>query len=284
MEVLNVPTPDGINWHVKRFSDTSTASVQNPEYIILIPSGEGDCDSLISTAAYIRTLIPSSVVVIFDTPGFSRSTAIASAYASINPSQVAEQIITLLDTLSISTASFWGSSSAGGAVLTLLTLHPERVKRAMVHEVPLFAPPPFVAMKKESDEVIRDYCRKMMETDFIEKEDGGREKWQALGEEYHKRLDANYVVWIRNLVECYEVPTKELISQDNYAGLKQKPLHWTVGGLSDPDKLWKPNFEVAEVIGLQINTKYLMSGHFPQVTIPETLAEWIAECINSTTA
>lgn len=280
MEVLRTATPDGINWHVKRFPESSTTSIQSPRYVILIPSGEGDSDSLTSTAAHIHAISPNSIVITIDTPGFSRSKAPASAYASITPSLVAGQIITLMDTLSVPTASFWGSSSAGGAVLALMALYPERVDCAIAHEVPLAAPPPFIAMKKESDAAIRDYCRNTFAS-FIEDENDGKEKWLALGEDYHKRLDTNVVVWIRHLVGSYEPATMELISKDNFAGLKQRPLYWTVGGLSDLDSpLWKPNFEVAERIGLKINTEVLRSGHFPQVTIPKILAEWIVDCVS----
>lgn len=280
MEAMQVTTPDGINWHVKQFPESSTPSVRSPMYMILIPSGEGDCDSLISTATHIRATSPDSVVIAFDMPGFSRSKAPASAYASVTPSLVAGQIVTLMDTLSIPTASFWGSSSAGGAVLALTTLYPERVNCAIAHEVPLVAPPPFVAMKSESDAAIREYCRNTF-VNFIEEENEGKRKWLALGGEYHERLDKNVIVWMRHLVGSYEPATMELISKDNFAGLKQRPLYWTVGGLSDLNSpLWKPNFEVAESIGLKINTDVLRSGHFPQVTIPETLAQWIVGCIN----
>lgn len=280
MDVLEVATPDGISWHVKRFHESSAPAVQDPKYIILIPSGEGDSDNLISTAARICAISPKSVVIAVDTPGFSRSKAPASAYASITPSLVAGQIVTLMDTLSIPTASFWGSSSAGGAVLALTTLYPERVDCAMAHEVPLAAPPPFVAMKTQSDAAIQEYCRTTFASG-VEEENDGKEKWMALGEEYHKRLDINAVVWMRHVVGFYEPATMELISKHNFAGLKQRPLYWTVGGLSDLDSpLWKPNFEVAENIGLKINTDSLRSKHFPQVTIPERLAAWIVGCIS----
>lgn len=280
MDALEVATPDGIKWHVKRFPESSAPPVQIPKYIILIPSGEGDSDNLISTAAHIRAISPNSIVIAVDTPGFSRSKAPASAYASITPSLVAGQIVTLMDTLSIPTASFWGSSSAGGAVLALTTLYPERVDCAIAHEVPLAAPPPFMAMKAESDAAIQEFCRPLF-ANGVEEENEGKKKWLALGEEYHKRLDINAVVWMRHLVGSYEPATMELISKDDFAGLKQRPLYWTVGGLSDLDSpLWKPNFEVAEKIGLKINTDSLRSSHFPQVTIPERLAEWIIDCIS----
>lgn len=280
MDALEVATPDGINWHVKRFPGPSAPPVQIPKYIILIPSGEGDSDNLISTAAHIRAMSPNSIVIAVDTPGFSRSKAPASAYASITPSLVAGQIVTLMDTLSIPTASFWGSSSAGGAVLALTTLYPERVDCAIAHEVPLAAPPPFMAMKTESDAAIQEFCRPLF-ANGVEEENEGKKKWMALGEEYHKRLDINAVVWMRHLVGYYEPATMELISKNDFAGLKQRPLYWTVGGLSDLDSpLWKPNFEVAEKIGLKINTDSLRSSHFPHVTIPERLAEWIIDCIS----
>lgn len=88
----------------------------------------------------------------------------------------------------------------------------------------------------------------------------------------------------QNLVGNFEPPTKELTSKDNFAGLKQRPLHWTVGGLTDRDGIFKPNFEIADTIGLDINTDCLMCGHFPQVKIPEKLAEWIVDCFGKTPA
>lgn len=275
MQQQRVDTPDGISWHVERLSDGSSSTESAcREQIVLIPSGEGDCHNL----ATLGSLLASSGynVLSFDLPGFSRTTAPKEAYERITPQLVAKQIITLLDTLEIKRASFFGNSSGGGATLALIALYPERVKCGIVHEVPFAMPPNLAELPQQSDEAVTATCQYIFANFFIEQEENdGRKKWDALGTEYHDRLAKNYVTWVRGLMSGYEKESKKLATPEN---LKKRPIFWTVGGLSDVDN-WKQDFDVAEAAGIEIRTDVLKSLHFPYVSVPEQLAQWIGECI-----
>lgn len=275
MESLQVNTPDGISWYVERFTPADDiTSPQNTSPIVLIPSGEGDCGNLHK----LGTLLASSGyhAISFDNPGFSRTTAPKDAYSPVTPQLIARQIITLLDELHIEKAAFFGNSSGGGAVLAIAALYPEHVVSAIVHEVPLARFPPLDEPKSKSDEEVTAWCEYFFANFFIEQaENDGRSKWDALGPEYHARLKRNYVTWMRNVVNIYEEPSGELATVEN---LTRRPIFWTVGGMSDRNA-WSKDFEVAEKARIEVRTDVLNCLHFPYVSIPEKLSDWIVECV-----
>jgi pimeloyl-ACP methyl ester carboxylesterase len=245
--ISTVQTKDGIEWHCERQG-------QGP-HLVLVPSGEGDCASFAKVAAL---LAHSFAVLTFDMPGMSRSTAPEAAMADLTATKLASQVISLLDELSIDIATFYGCSSGGLVVLTLASVYPERVRSAIVHEVPLAKS--LGAMAMLDDEAIVDACRHI----FVEIV-GDKDAWAALGPDYHARLDRNYVTWVRTYVERVERSfTKE--------ELTVSPVDWTIGALS-PAGLFFSNVVVACRAGIPIGL--LNSRHFPQVTIPEILAEHI---------
>jgi len=65
--------------------------------------------------------------------------------------------------------------------------------------------------------------------------------------------------------------------------LLRRPVFWTVGGLNagaeKGEGIWKSNFQLAGAAGLKVNTERLQCLHFPSVTVPEELADWIGECV-----
>ena len=91
--------------------------------------------------------------------------------------------------------------------------------------------------------------------------------WDALGPEYHRRLERNYVTWVHQYVR--RPPRPFAIDE-----LRRRPVVWTVGGLT-PTVGTIGNFQVANATGIPIGL--LMCRHFPQVSIPETLADHIAQ-------
>lgn len=283
MPPQRVETPDGISWHIETFhpSNNGTSSKSANEYIVLIPSGEGDCHSLTTVAHLLSSNGPYHVLT-FDMPGFSRTTAPPEAYARVTPQLLAKQIVGLLDKLSIQRATFFGCSSGGCATLGLCALYPARVKCGIVHEVPLDAPDVLGDMLSLSDEELAAACRGLFARGFIEQDanDGGK-KWEALGAEYHARLAGNYVTWVRGYVNAMEPAAREVASVP--ANLQRRPIFWTVGSLNPGVELgegfWKSNFEVARAAGLKIEIERLRCLHFPSVTVPEELAGWIGECV-----
>lgn len=251
-KVSNVHTKDGINWHCEQRG--------SGPHIILIPSGEGDCSSFEKLADILSS---SFTVTTFDMPGFSRSTGPEATLQGVTPSLLASQIVNLMDELSIDRATFYGSSSGGLAALAMVTDYPDRVRNAILHEVPLGPGPDYlVALTKLDDSAIVGILRNVFATEMNEDE----EAWKALGPEYHARLDKNYVVWVRKYVDS------NLTSSLDQTRIGHKPVDWTIGALTVTAAFFN-NVVTACNAGIPIGL--LPSKHFPQVSIPEVLAQHI---------
>ncbi len=257
--VSQVETDDGISWHVEQ-------SGSGP-HLLFIPSGEGDCFPF---SKVISLLSDTFSITTFDQPGFSRTTAPPSALENITPLKVAKQIIKLLDKLSIPSAMVFGPSAGGCTARALLVHYPERVERIIIHEVPLWPVPPeldpIIHLSAAPEPQIIAACQYI----FGEIMNEDRAAWDGLGPEYHKRLERNYVTWIKNYVSVSE---KYLYW--NKEEVMSKPVHWTVGSKSTMGA-WFDNVVLATETGIKIGL--LPCRHFPQVSIPEKLAEYIRAC------
>ena len=255
--ISTVTTPtNGINWHVE-------TSGSGP-HLILVPSGEGDCESFSKLASLLST---TYTVTTFDMPGFSRSTCPISCLENLTASKLAAQIISLLDELHIKEATFYGCSSGALAVLTMAAEHPERVKQSIVHEVPLSAAAAMGAWKAMPDEQVISICQGIFANTLCAKPAA----WNALPASYHERLYKDYVTWVRyyvNVVERSFTP----------AELRRRPVYWTIGGLSPAGIYWQNVTEAAYGAGIQVGV--LPSKQFPQVSIPELMAEHVKSCID----
>ena len=283
MPSQRIQTPDGISWHIETFHPINNATHTElaDEYIVLIPSGAGDCHSLTNVAHLLSTSGPYNVLT-FDMPGFSRTTAPPEAHANVTPQLLATQIIGLLDSLNIDRATFFGCSSGGCATLALCALYPGRVKCGIVHEVPLHCTDALANMRNLSDEQIPGICSNLFAQRFIEHDaNDGPKKWEALGEDYHARLAKNDVTWVRGYVNSVEAKAGEIASVP--ANLQQRPIFWTVGSLNPGagvgEGVWKSNFEVARAAGMKVDAERLRCMHFPSVTVPDELVGYIGECV-----
>jgi hypothetical protein len=176
-----------------------------------------------------------------------------------------------MDELSIDSAHFYGCSSDGAAVLGLIADHPKRVLSSTVHEAPLGEFKEVETLAKLDDNAIRDACRGIFRTVVCE----DKEAWEALGPKYHARLDKNYVTWVKRYAAGLE---KISLSEKE---LRQRPVTWTIGALN-PAGMFFDNVPTAVKAGIPISL--LTSKHFPQVTIPEKLAEHIRESAMRTAA
>jgi hypothetical protein len=93
------------------------------------------------------------------------------------------------------------------------------------------------------------------------------EAWDALGEAFHKRLERNYMTWVRRYVH-----------QDRYLRtfapeeLRRRPVTWTIGGLTPAEEFFD-NVVTAHAAGIPLGL--LRCRHFPQVSIPDVLAAHI---------
>lgn len=246
----HIRTKDAIQWYCERQG--------NGPDVVLIPSGEGDCESFAKVANALAT---SFTVTTFDMPGMSRTTAPVSAMKDLTASKVALQIVGLLNELSIDKATFWGCSSGGLIALALAVEHPSRIRNVIVHEVPLAPTDSMLPLKDMDDAAIVAECSHWYASVMCEDE----EKWNNLGPAYHERLEKNYVTWVRTYVHKLERTfTKE--------ELTRRPVRWTIGSLT-PAGVFYQNVTDGFAAGIPVGL--LPSKHFPQVTVPDELTEHI---------
>ena len=252
LESFTVRTDDEISWYCERQG--------NGPHLILVPSGEGDCFPFAKTAS---SLASSFTVTTFDMPGMSRTTGPRHCYQDVTASLLADQIVRLMDKLLINTATFFGSSSGGAAVLALIANHPSRILRAIVHEVPLSAIPEINDLATMPEPQLITTCKHIFGTVMNEDQDA----WNGLGPEYHARLEKNFQVWAKNYIITFGPSMDTVI-----ANLKDRPITWTVGAMT-PVAAVLLNVKVACRNNIDIGL--LPCKHFPYVSIPDKLAAHI---------
>ena len=238
--------------------------------VVLIPSGEGDCGSFEKVA---ELLASEFTVVTFDMPGFSRSSE-PPDFAKYSWDQAASEVAALVRSLGLGPATLYGCSSGGQVALRLAADHSSLVRSVLVHEVagisPTTTPTPspltaaIAGMSKLADDEVVRACKDLFRNQLNE----NPEAWDALGAVFHKRLERNYVTWVRRYVAGLR-PARTLTPED----LRRRPVTWTIGGLT-PAASFFQNVVTAHAAGIQVGL--LMCKHFPQVSIPKVLADHIA--------
>jgi pimeloyl-ACP methyl ester carboxylesterase len=234
--------------------------------VVLVPSGEGDCTPFDPVAA---RLADQFSVLTFDMPGFSRTSTPADPQ-DLTPVKAADQVAALVRSVGIDNATFYGCSSGGIVVLGLIAVHPDVVINGIVHEVAINAD--YRSGKSESllpslcaltDDEIVGQCkmifRELMNDDPV--------AWDELGQAYHARLKRNYVTWVRRYVN-YSGPGPGYEPAD----ITNRPLDWTIGGFT-PAMTFFTNVQLAASLGIPLGL--LPCKHFPQVSIPDLLADHI---------
>jgi pimeloyl-ACP methyl ester carboxylesterase len=230
--------------------------------VVLMPSGEGDCASFQTVA---ENLSNDFTVLTFDMPGFSR-TGPPPEFGKVTATMLAGQIAELVSSLNLAPATFYGCSSAGLAALSLVAQHREIVRNVIVHEAALHrdsVPPDATAalfiLNDLDDAAIVNSCKDL----FRNQANSDARAWDAIGQDYHRRLEKNYVTWVRHYLW-------EGLADHTYTWeeLAYRPISWSVGGLWD-SWIVATNAEVARRANL--NVESLPCKHFPQVEIPDLL-------------
>jgi pimeloyl-ACP methyl ester carboxylesterase len=241
---------DSIIWYYELRGRGST--------IVLIPSGEGDCGSFEKVAV---ALAGEFTVLTFDMPGFSRSSD-PPEFANYSMAQAASEVSALVRSLGLGPATFYGCSSGGQVALSLAADHPDLVRNAVVHEVPL---PPGTRsdLPKLTDAEVVRTCKDLFRNDLNE----NAAAWDTLGDAYHKRLERNYVTWVRRYVASDRILRSFTVDE-----LRLRPVTWTIGGLTPAARFFS-NVVAAHSAGIPIGL--LMCKHFPQVSVPGVLADHI---------
>ena len=203
---------DDIDWYCQQQGDGPA--------VVLVPSGEGDCTSFDAVA---ELLADQFMVLTFDMPGFSRTSAPVD---KISMFKAADQIAALVRSLNIDTATFYGCSSGGIIVLSLIVGQTDLVTNGIVHEVAFgadyrddkFEPLLPGRLPALADDEVVEQC-KMIFREYMNEDQAS---WDALGEEYHAWAGA----------ELPDLGAPVLLrrprSSDRAEGLHQAP-----GGLDD---------------------------------------------------
>jgi pimeloyl-ACP methyl ester carboxylesterase len=234
--------------------------------VVLIPSGEGDCGSF---ARIAEALAADFEVLTFDMPGFSRS-GTPPEFRRVTAGMLAEQVAILVSSLDLAPAAFYGCSSAGLVVLTLVAKYPGLVRNGLVHEAALLkdsdapeASAALFALNELDDVEIVKTCKML----FRDQMNSNGEAWDAAGEQYHQRLEKNYVTWVRHYLW-------EGLADHRYTAedLTRRPISWSVGGLTEA---WIVPANLAVASRGKIEVQVLPCKHFPQIEIPELLTTHI---------
>lgn len=240
----------------------------NGPAVVLIPSGEGDCENF---AAVASALSDEFTVLTFDMPGFSRSSA-PPDFGIVTAQMLGDQVAALVTSLGLARATFYGCSSGGQAALSLVADHPDLVRNAIVHDVALGKDVAWPEVKEArysqmnglDDSAIAQACKDMFRNEM----NSNPEAWDALGAEYHLRLAKNYVTWVRHYFTHGGAAER---SYDRHE-LSRRPIAWSIGGFSE---LWffAGNLRVAQ--RASIHVEIFKCKRFPQVEIPDVLAAHI---------
>ena len=251
----------GIDWYCELRGSGPT--------IVLIPSGEGDCGSLVKVA---NLLADEFTVLTFDMPGFSRSSA-PPDFGLVTAGMLGDQIAALITSLGLAPATFYGCSSGGQAALSLVADHCDIVRNAIVHEAALMGEGDvcwpeemagmFAALNALDDAGVAKACAEIFRNGMNQ----DPRAWDDLGPQYHQRLEKNYATWVRH----YTVVDHRSYSAEE---LSRRPIAWSVGGYTS---IWAMtgNFRTARRANIEL--VYLRSKHFPQVCIPDELARHVRE-------
>lgn len=103
--------------------------------------------------------------------------------------------------------------------------------------------------------------------DLFRKLNSNPQAWDALGSDYHRRLEKNYVTWVRHYF-------KPGVADRSYNAeeLTRRPIAWSIGGFSE---VWFgiSNLRVARRADIEV--EIFKCKHFPQVEISDVLASHI---------
>lgn len=117
MPVAETNNGHKINYEVHGNSDS--------EHIIIFSHGNGNCLADWHTLGYVDVLARDYRLVLYDALGYGKSDK-PSQTAEYTPERRAEDVITVLDTLGIKKAHFFGASIGGSLGFVLTELYPDR--------------------------------------------------------------------------------------------------------------------------------------------------------------
>ena len=188
--------------------------------LLFIPGAEGDAEEYLRVA---ELLDDEFTVVTYDRRGFSRSPR-PVGYIGTTVDRQTDDAAALLGALDVAPVGVWGNSSGAIIGLSLCLRYPEVVRRAMLHEPPLFAgmsaPQKVLTFLKEATANGKATFLRILMGDAI---------YGSLSEEYRARLEADDT-WIEHEFDNFEWFRP---ADEDLAGI-QRPVAVLFGADSPP--------------------------------------------------
>ena len=228
--------------------------------LFFIPGAEGDAEEYLRV---VERLDNDFTVLSYDRRAYSRSPRPAG-YTGSTVDVEAGDAAALLRALELAPAIVWGNSSGAIIGLSLVLRHPEVVRKAMLHEPPLFA-------GLSDSEHVLDFLKKATangKAPFLRMLTGDA-VYNGFSEGYRTRLEADDT-WIQyefNNFEHYR-PTDEDLAQ------VQKPVAVLYGADSPPFFGEAANW-LSERLGTEPVT--MSGGHGPHYDRPEEVEKIIRD-------
>ena len=261
----------GINFYVE-------TSGNGPE-VVLVPSGQGDSGAYKLLA---EILAKDHRVITFDMPGFSRSGS-PPTWENMSSETLGNQVAALVRSLGLEQASFYGSSSGGIAVLSLVADHADLVRDAVVHEPAVvnhmpMSPyaEPFVTWFPKLNKMQADRFGGFAEAERIAITQGESSDmimsiaaYRRLGEDHIERRIKNKEIWY----DRYAYPDTPCCQRVfTAAELSRAPVTVTAG-------MYSLGVATGGAMNLaqegNLDLVWLPAKHFPYATIPEIVADVI---------
>jgi pimeloyl-ACP methyl ester carboxylesterase len=228
--------------------------------LLLISGAEGDAEEYARVAPLLEDQF---TILSYDRRGFSRSPRPAG-YAGTTVEEQADDAAALLAALEMEPVDLWGNSSGAIIGLALALRHPEAVRKAMLHEPPLFAGmgdyKQVLGFLKEATANGKVPFLRMLTGDVV---------YNSFSQGYRDRLlaDDTWITYEFNVFEYYR-PT-----DDELAGA-QKPVA-VLYGTESPPFFGEAARWLAGRLGTEATT--IPGGHGAHYELPEDVAKAIRD-------
>jgi len=227
---------------------------------LFIPGAEGDAEEYLRV---VELLEDDFRVLSYDRRGFSRSPRTAD-YSGTTVDMQADDAAALLAALRIAPARVWGNSSGAIISLSLVLRYPEAIRKAMLHEPPLFAgmtdPQQNLAFLKQATANGKVPFLRMLTGDVV---------YNGFSEGYRARLLADDT-WINYEFDNFEYYRP---SNDELAGV-QRPVAVLYGADSPPFFGEAANWLAGH---LQTTALTIPGGHGVHYEYPDEVAKAVRD-------